>query len=463
MTASSPEFRGLQTAALPDDADLTAQLAKAYPPAGVANWALFVFALSLVVNFLDRGIINLLVQPIKRDLHLSDFRVSLLMGPAFVAFYLLLGLPIARLTDLRSRRAILGFGLGCWSVMTAACGVAQGFVSFFCARVGVGVGDACTGPATYSMLSDLFPRERLPRAMAFMQLGATVGLGLALLIGAAVIQAVAKAPNLVIPVLGVIHNWQLVFFIVGIPGLVVALLVTTVPEPQRRGIIGRATLTNLPVSQVIGFLRKNWKTYLPIFVALGLGAMNTAAAQSWGPTFYQRTFGWAPQKTAVLLGIGTITLTPVALLFGTLLVEWYHRRGFGDANIRLIRWTTLLALPFPILSPLSPTPELALSSYLVGVFILAVGTFAQNAALQTVTPNQMRGRVTALFLFFYSIGSGMGPTVVALLTDSVFRDESRVGQAMALAAACLLPLQVACYWLVLKPYARSVEQAKEWS
>lgn len=434
-----------------------------YPSAGVANWALFVFALSLVVNFLDRGIINLLVQPIKRDLHLSDFRVSLLMGPAFVVFYLFLGLPIARLTDSKSRRAVLGFGLACWSLMTGACGLAQGFVSFFCTRVGVGVGDACTGPATYSMLSDLFPRERLPRAMALMQLGATVGLGLALLIGAATIQAVSKVPSISVPMLGVIHNWQIVFFIVGIPGLVVALLVITVPEPQRRGLFGGHAAASLSLSQVIGFLLQNWKTYLPILLALGLGAMNSAAAQSWGPTFYQRTFGWAPQKTAVFLGLGTISLTPIGLLLGTLLVEWYHRRGVGDANIRLIRWTTLLALPFPILSPLAPTPTLALIAYLIGVLILAVGTFAQNAALQTITPNQMRGRVTALFLFFYSIGSGTGPTFVALLTDGLFRNEASVGLAMALAAACLLPVQVACYWLALKPYGRSVAAAKTWA
>jgi MFS family permease len=463
MTVSNPKLEELQAASLARDAQTSIRSMTAYPSARVANWALFVFALSMVVNFLDRGIINLLVQPIKRDLHLSDFRVSLLMGPAFVIFYLLLGLPIARLADSKSRRAIVGFGLGCWSLMTAACGLAQGFASFFFARVGVGVGDACTGPATYSMLSDLFPRERLPRAIAFMQLGSTVGLGLAMLIGAAAIQALSKAPNFVVPALGVIHNWQMVFFVVGIPGLIVAFLITTVPEPRRRGLLGATETARLPLSQVIGFLRENWKTYLPIFLALGFGVLNTAAAQSWGPTFYQRTFGWAPQKTAVFLGIGTIVLTPVGLLLGTLLVEWYHRRGFSDANLRLVRWTTLLALPFPILSPLAPTPGLALAAYLTGVLMVALGTSAQNAALQTITPNQMRGRVTAFYLFVYSIGSGLGPTLVALLTDNLFRNEARVGQAMALAAACLLPLQVTCYWLALKPYGKSVALAKTWT
>jgi len=463
MTVSNPEFEELQAAAFPREVDTSVQSAQAYPAARVANWALFVFALSLVVNFVDRSILNLLVQPIKRDLHLSDFRVSLLMGPAYVIFYVLLGLPIARLVDSKSRRAIIGFGLTCWSLMTAACGLAQGFGSFFGARIGVGVGDACTGPATYSMLSDLYPRERLPRAIAFLQLGITGGVGLAMLIGAAVVQATSQAPDIAVPMLGVVHNWQMVFFIVGLPGLIVALLMTTVIEPKRRGLLGEAKPKGLPLPQVIGFLSENWKTYLPMFLALGVSVLNTTAAQSWGPTFYQRTFGWEPQKAGVLLGVGTLVLTPVGLLLGTLLVEWYQRRGFDDANLRLVRWTTLFALPFSVLSPLAPTPWLALSAYLIGVTIAAIGVSAINAAVQIITPNQMRGQVTAFYLFVYSIGFGIGPTLIALLTDDLFHNEAMIGHAMSLSAACLSPIEVICYWLVLKSYGRSVARAKTWA
>jgi MFS family permease len=375
----------------------------------------------------------------------------------------MLGLPIARLVDSKNRRAIVGFGLACWSLMTAACGLAQGFASFFAARIGVGVGDACTGPATYSMLSDLFPRERLPRAIAIMQLGVNAGIGLAMLIGAAVIAAMSTAPNVTLPVVGLVHNWQMVFFVVGIPGLIVALLMGTVVEPQRRGLIGPVEAKGLPLPQVIGFVRQNWRTYLPIFVALAAGVMNTTAAQSWGPTFYQRAFGWEPQKTAVFLGFGTILLAPVGLLLGTALVEWYHRRGFDDANLRLVRWSTLLALPFPILSPLAPTPELALAAYLTGVTLAAVGVSAENAALQTVTPNQMRGQVTAFFLFIYSIAAGLGPTLVALITDGLLHNEAKIGHAMAMASACLGPMEVLCYWLALKAYSRSVAISKTWA
>jgi MFS family permease len=460
MTVSNPELEGVRGGVFSADGERSRPVA-AYPPARVANWALFVFALSLVVNFVDRGILNLLVQPIKRDLHLSDFRVSLLMGPAFVAFYLLLGLPIARLADTKSRRGIIGFGLACWSLMTAACGLAQGFASFFAMRVGVGVGDACTGPATYSMLSDLFPKERLARAIALMQLGVTAGMGIAMLVGAGVIQAVSKVPNVNVPLLGVIHNWQMVFFIVGIPGLVVALLMGTVPEPARRGLLG-APGTALPLSEVIGFLKKNWKTYLPIFVALAAGVMNSTAAQSWGPAFYQRTFGWAPQKAGLFMGLGTILVTPVALLCGIALIERYQRKGFADANVRLVRWSTLLALPFSVLNPLAPTPWLALAGYLASVFMVTVGLAAPNAALQTVTPNQMRGRITALYLFVYSVGAGVGPTIVALLTDNLFHNEMKVGAALALSVACLAPVQVLSYWLALKPYGRSVERSTDW-
>ncbi len=460
MTAINPELEEIEAAA----AAANDGGSEPYPPERAAYWALFIFALSLVVNFLDRGILNLLVAPIKRDLHLSDFRFSMLMGPAFVIFYVLLGLPIARLVDSRSRRGIIGIGLTCWSVMTAACGLAQGFWSFFVARVGVGVGEACTGPATYSMLSDLFPREKLPRAIAFMQLGTTAGMGLALLLGAAVIQALTNVPDMHVAPVGVVHNWQLVFFIVGIPGLIVALLMRTVVEPKRRGLIaGAAQPKGLPLKDVIGFLVTHRATYAPIFLALGVSVLSTFGTQAWAPTFYQRTFGWPPQQSAVFLGIGTIVVTPIGLFLGTLLVEWYNRRRFDDANLRVVRWSTLCALPFPILGPLMPSPWLAIGFYLTGLMIASIGTSAQNAALQTITPNQMRGQVTALYLFvFNAVGFGLGPVVIASLTDGFFHDEAKIGQAMSLTALCLSPIAVICYWLVLKSYGRMVGLAKTW-
>src|SRR5215475_4360 len=153
-----------------------------WPSPRRAWYAVFVFALALMINFLDRGIVSLLVRPIKESLSLSDIQMSLVMGFAFSCFYVILGFPIARMADYKSRRTILGVGVAIWSIMTALCGLAQNFWQLFLCRVGVGSGEACSGPSTYSMLADLFPRDKLPRAIAVLNFGFYAGTGLAFMI-----------------------------------------------------------------------------------------------------------------------------------------------------------------------------------------------------------------------------------------------------------------------------------------
>ena len=206
-----------------------------WPSPGKSWYAVGIFALALMLDFLDRGVIALLVQPIKHDLHLSDTQMGLLMGPAFIILYLTLGLPIARLADSRSRRAIVGWGIGIWSLMTAACGLVGSFWPFFGTRVGVGVGEACNGPATFSMMADMFPKEKLARAIATLNFGSVAGSGIATLIGGAIIDYVSHHGDFHIAVVGVVHPWQATFFAVGLPGIVISLLYLTISEPPRRG------------------------------------------------------------------------------------------------------------------------------------------------------------------------------------------------------------------------------------
>src|ERR1700691_4416322 len=158
-----------------------------WPRPRQAGYAVAIFALALMINFLDRGILNLLVEPIKRDLHLSYLEISLIIGFAFACFYVIFRLPIARLSDSRSRRAIVGTGIAIFSVMTTLCGIAQNFWQLFLCRVGVGVGEACNGPATFSMLADLFPPTKLPRAIGVLNFGFVFGLGTSLLIGGTIV------------------------------------------------------------------------------------------------------------------------------------------------------------------------------------------------------------------------------------------------------------------------------------
>jgi MFS family permease len=445
----------------PASASATSQ---GWPPATQAWYAVSVFTIVLMFNFLDRGIIQLLVGPLKADMQLSDQQIGLLMGIAFALFYALLGLPIARLVDSKSRRLIIGAGIATWSLATMLCGLAKSFPQLFVARMGVGVGEACNGPATYSMMSDYFPPHRLPRAIAVLQLGYVAGQGLALVLGASVILYFSQQPEYVLPLFGTLKPWQMTFVVVGAPGLLIALLIATVKEPPRRGFISSAPAKQaLPLKDVVRFLRANGATYGPMFLGLAVNIIQSIGLQVWTAEFFVRTYDWTSSKAGFATGITLVCVAPFGLFLGSSLAEYYHKRGFADANLRVLLIAMVVHIPGFILMPLMPTPELALVLYGLNYFVAMVGPAAQNAALQIITPNEMRGQVTALYLLVFNlVGFGFGPWVVGLLTDTFF-GEANLRYSMAVTAAVMGPLAAFIIWRGIKPYAASVIAARAWS
>lgn len=455
--------------------------AQPWPSPRRAWYALGVLTLALMVSTIDRSILALLVGPIKHDLGITDTQMSLLLGMAFVSIYAFLGLPIARLADVSSRRLIIGIGIAFWSAMTALCGVAQSYLQLFLARVGVGAGESSFAPATYSMLTDSFPKEKLPRAMAVMSIGFSAGSGLALILGGWVIHLVTGLPKVSVPVVGDIHAWQLAFFAVGLPGLLLALVMGTVTEPARRGLMAvggardggardtgaaNAAATplgrpkSLPLSQIIAFLRSERSTYWPIFLAMGIKSMMLFGVQSWTPTFFVRTYGWTVPQIGFMTGLILLIISPLGLITGGWLAERYAKKGYDDANMRVVLIATAASLPVTILFPLMPTPELALTGIALAQFILSLGIGPGNAALQIITPNQMRGQVSAMYMFIFNIvGYGLGPTAVALFTDYVFHAESALRYSIATVAAIAAPIALLVVWYGLKPYGQSVVRA----
>ncbi|MGB6449998.1 MAG: MFS transporter [Steroidobacteraceae bacterium] len=439
-------------------------------PSPAKSWyAVGIFAVALMLDFLDRGVIALLVQPIKHDLNLSDTQMGLLMGTAFIIFYLLLGLPIARLADSRSRRAIIGWGIAIWSVATAACGLARSFWPFFGTRIGVGVGEACNGPATFSMMADMFPKEKLARAIATLNFGFVIGNGIATIIGGAVILFVSGHGDFHFPALGTVHPWQVTFFAVGLPGLIVAALLSTVIEPPRRGRMRAASPAQarskkaIPVREVVRFLAANKTTYGPMFLGLACSNIVAFGIQAWAPTFFVRTYGWTIPHYAFVVGVLMLVLFPIALIPGSMVAEWLTRKGYDDANLRLTLFTLVADVPFYIAFALMPTPALSLACLGMTFLIASFSIGAQNAALQIITPNEMRAQITALFLFiFNTFGTGIAPLVVGLVTNHVIGSEARVGESIALTAAVFGPLAVLITWSGLKPYGRSVARARAW-
>ncbi len=429
-----------------------------WPSPRVAWYAVFVFALTLTINFLDRGILPLLVPSIKGDLHLTDSQMGVVMGFAFVVFYVILGLPVARLADTGKRRTIVGVGIALWSGMTALCGLAQNFWQLFLFRVGTGVGESCNGPATYSMLSDLFPPAKLPRAIAVMSFGFMGGTGLALIVGGAIIHFLNTVPPVTVPVIGTLHNWQMAFLLVGIPGLVVSALVWTIKEPVRRGrIVKDGKHASIPVRDVVKYVFENRKVYGPMLLGMAFSTTLSIGNLSWGPAFFGRTYGWTMDKVGLISGFVFLIVWPVGAMLGSWLAERWHNQGHDDANVRVVVWSLAIFVPLSVAMPLMPTAELAIAVNACAGFAAALLLGPQNAALQVVTPNEMRGQITALLLFTINVlGYGVGPSFVAALTDYAFGSESMLRYAMAASSIILGPLAAITIWSGMKAYGQAV-------
>jgi MFS family permease len=421
-----------------------------------AWYTVFVLALTVMFAQIDVTIMSLLVRPIKADLQLSDMQVSFLLGAAFAIFYTFIGLPAARFVDRNARTKILAAGLAVWSMATAFCGLAQNYWQLFVSRVMVGAGESVNMPATFSLLADLFPRERLPRAIAVMQLGLVAGNSFSLILGGVVVHLLANISPIEIDGVGVIRGWQLVFIAVGLPGVLVALLLwTTVPEPARRGTRA-GDAEKVPLREVIAYLAAHWRVFAPMFVGLAIGALAIGARQ-WLPEFYRRTYGWEPSYVGIVTGISGILFSLLGIFLGVVLVERLTAQRRDDAPLRVVVIARSIGIPAGILGPLMPDPWLAVAMEGVATMAIGMGGASQNAALQIVTPNRMRGQVTALYLFLFSVvGMGLGPTVVASLTQYVLQSEDMLRYALMATAAIVGPTSLFIIFLGIKPYVREV-------
>jgi MFS family permease len=317
------------------------------------------------------------------------------------------------------------------------------------------------------MLADLFPREKLPRAFAVLFFGMFLGEGIALIVGGTLAGLFMRLSPVTLPVIGTLHGWQLTLIAIGLPGLLVAALMATVHEPARRGQMvvrdfpATAAPKRIPVKEVLAFVWKNAGVFLPMFASMGISATMGFGIRSWAPSFYVRTFHWTIVRYGLVQGLLSLTIMPIGAFTGSLMAERLARKGYDDANMRTVVIGQLLALPGMILFPLMPTAALSIVLSTAYTFFLAWTNAPMNAALQIVTPNQMRGQVTALFLFIYNvIGFGLGPTIVALFTDYLFHSERMLGRSMAVATLTLGSLTAIIMWFGVKPYGRAMAQLK---
>jgi MFS family permease len=407
-------------------------------------YVVFVLMIAQVFSFIDRMIMGLLVGPIRSTFNISDTQYSLLAGFAFALFYGLMGLPLARIADSKSRRALISAGIAVWSIMTAACGLAKGFWTLFFARVGVGVGEASLSPAAFSMITDYFPKRSLAKALSIFTVGVPIGSGLAYMIGGKVIGYVESLGQISLPVLGEVHGWQLSFFVVGIPGLLVALLMFTVREPVRRGRILTEKVTGsraIPVSVVFGFFKSHFAAVGTHVIGMAIFIIVVYGLNIWGPTYLIRTFDYTRADAGWIFGVIIMVSGTAGLLVGGILADRYFARGRADAYSRIILFSMVGMTPFALLLGFAETPLLAMVALFAAIFFGAFQGGIAAGTLQLMTPNEMRGQAAAVyFLSSNLIGLGLGPTIVALFTDFVFMDDAAIGKSLALTAGIMCPL-----------------------
>lgn len=435
-----------------------------FPAPGYAWYVVAVLTIAYVVSFIDRQIMSFLVAPIRQDLGISDKQISLLMGLSFAIFYTLFGIPLGRLADTRSRRAIISIGIAFWSLMTVACGMTRNFWQLALTRMGVGIGEAALSPAAYSLIADYFPPTRRATAMSVYSMGIYVGSGLSFILGGWVAGKVAGQASYVLPMLGAMRSWQIVFVAVGAPGLLVALLLLTVREPTRKGPSKSGQAAAATVVETLAYIRDNAATFICLNLAISLLTLNSYGSAGWIPAMFMRRFGWSPGETGLVYGLIVAISGTLGVVGGGWLADRWTRLGWADAPVRVASIGSLCWLPSGLLYPLMPDGWWTALLLIPTVFCGSMPYGVAPAAIQRMMPNSMRAQATAIYLFVINIiGMSLGPFLVALLTEEVFQDEKALNRSLLIVGGTSYALAIILLRTGLTRYRSSLDYLQAWS
>jgi MFS family permease len=420
-----------------------------------AWYVVIVLMICYTLSFIDRQILSLVVGPIKQSLGISDTRIGLLQGLAFALFYTLLGLPMGRFADRGNRRNLIAAGVFFWSLMTAVCSISRSFWSLFLARMGVGVGEATLAPSAFSLITDLFPKERLGTALSIYSMGIFIGSGLALIVGGSVVGAVTRLPTVELPIAGTMASWRLTFLIVGFPGVLVGLLLYTVREPLRRGLLRASdgAARRLTITEVISLLSRRWRSVVGVSVGLSAQAMCNYALLAWAPTFFLRVYGWTPGHTGRVLGVMILTIGCFGMYAGGRLCDRWQRQRIHEAPLKVGVISTAAAGVLSVLAFSAPGVWSVLAILAPALFFLAMPVGSSYAALQLIFPNQARGQVSALLIFTINVGGlTLGPLLPGIFNDYLFHNGNLVGYSLALTIGIASAISAIMFRLTYGPY-----------
>lgn len=407
-----------------------------YPSAARAWYSVAVLMLAYIFSFIDRQVLNLLVGPVRRDLHISDTEMGLLIGFSFALFYAILGLPFGRLADAMNRPRLVAAGVFTWSLMTGGCGLANSYWQLFLLRMGVGVGEACLSPAAYSLITDSFPPKKRAMPFSVYTMAIYVGGGMAFLFGALLIRSFGARELIEVPIVGLTRAWQVLFLILGVTGIAFVLVVLTLRDPSRKGArvqqIGGATdgktrVERIPLAEVVRYLWQHANTFLFLNLGAALVALAAYAATAWDVTFLVRNHQFSAHQAGVIYGSGGIIFGPLGMFCAGKLSHHFASTGRRAAYAHVAILATIGAILPSILYPLVPNVWAAFAWLAVATFFRCIPTCVIPAAMQELVPNAMRGQATAVYLLIVNlIGLGLGPSAVAFFTDHVFHNDAAV-------------------------------------
>jgi MFS family permease len=428
-----------------------------YPSRGAAWYAAIVLMICYTFAFVDRLILAFLVTPLKHDLHLSDTQIGLLQGLAFAIFYSILGIPAGLAADRVNRRNLIAAGVIAWSLMTSCGSLAKSFGTLALARMGVGIGEATLAPAAFSTLADYFPRERLSSALSVYSMGIQLGVGLALILGGFVAQAVMHMHPVNLPGIGLLEPWRLTFLVVGAPGIFIVALLATLREPPRR-MLSRAAGTAPPragLASAVAQIRARWHSTVGIALLMACQAMSNYAFGSWCPAFFERVHHWPKSQTGLILGLLTMICGVIGLVSGGRLADHWLRRGIFEAPLRVGLISVLGVLCTLVPAMLLPTAGATVALLVPAVFFLALPIGSSYAAVQMIFPNEVRGTVSAIMLLVLNaLGLTLGTLLPGLLDDRLFHDEQMLGASIAITASLATITGAVSASLTIRPYRR---------
>ena len=367
------------------------------------RYVLGVLVVVYTFNFIDRQILSILLEPIKEDLGLSDTQLGLLTGFAFAAFYATLGMPIARFADRGNRRNLIALSLTIWSAMTALSGVAVNFWQLLVARIGVGVGEAGCSPASHAIIADYYPAKSRATALGIYSLGIPIGILFGFYLGGTINE---------------LFGWRTAFLVVGLPGLLLALLVRfTVREPPRGMAEGRTAAALQPgIGETLRYLLSK-RSFRHLAFGAALTAFVGYGFVTWTPSFLIRSHGMNTGEIGKWLGLIVGIAGGAGISLGGFLAD-----RWGSRDTRWYMWIVSVALligvPFSIAAFLAPSSAQALWYFVVPVMLgsfYQATTFSQTQGLVGL---RMRAVAAGVLLFIINIiGLGAGPTFVGFVAD----------------------------------------------